>query len=197
MFLVLHDFRKPHPAPRFAGVTLIEMAITLAVLAVLLGLAIPSFQEAIRSSRARGVANEFAATINFARSEAVKRGRNVTLCKVDSAEAATPVCTTSGDWSSGWMVFMDGTTLGTFDATATAPEVADVRIRIGKPSATGLTFSGGSSYSNFVTFLPTGGHRGNNDATKVSGSFVICAQGISRTLDVSLIGRVHISRGTC
>ncbi|RZL87888.1 MAG: prepilin-type cleavage/methylation domain-containing protein [Variovorax sp.] len=67
-------------------------------MAVLAGLALPSFREFVANQRIRNVSFDLMAAITLARSEAVTRGRNVTLAKAPSGT----------DWGNGWMV-VDGT----------------------------------------------------------------------------------------
>jgi type IV fimbrial biogenesis protein FimT len=101
------------------GYTLIELMITVSILAVLTMVALPSFQEAFLSNRLASFGNTFSASVQLARSEAIKRNARVVLCK--STDGAS--CTTSGDWAGGWMGFADngaGSTHagnGSFDAT--------------------------------------------------------------------------------
>jgi type IV fimbrial biogenesis protein FimT len=62
-------------APR--GFTLLELMVTLAVLAVLITVGIPAFAELVQNNRVTAQTNELVSALNVARSEAVKRGRNV------------------------------------------------------------------------------------------------------------------------
>ena len=80
------------------GFTLIELLIGIAVLAVLLGIGVPSFQELIRTNRVAAITNDLLAAMQFARSEAVRRGDLVTVCSSDDGS------TCSGAWTDGWVV---------------------------------------------------------------------------------------------
>jgi type IV fimbrial biogenesis protein FimT len=74
------------------GFTLIELMVTVAVLAVMASLAAPSFRELLAAQRVRTTAYNIVGDLVLARNEAVKRGENVTV---------TPV---SATWNNGWSV---------------------------------------------------------------------------------------------
>ncbi|MEY2684801.1 MAG: hypothetical protein RJA09_1945, partial [Pseudomonadota bacterium] len=63
------------------GVTLIELMITVAIVAILASLAAPSFRDSIVRNRLSSAITDVMTAVNFARSESIKRGRTVTLCR--------------------------------------------------------------------------------------------------------------------
>lgn len=87
-----------------SGFTLIELMVTIAVLAVLASLAFPSMQSVIESNRLTTQANSLLTAFQLARSEAVKLNRNVRICARDSSDPLD--CGNS--WTDGWSVtFLD------------------------------------------------------------------------------------------
>lgn len=87
------------------GFTLIELMVTVVVLAVLLSLAAPSFSNVVRDQRVKAATFDVYASLVFARSEAIKRNANI-----DIIPAAV------GDWSAGWRIEAAGTVLKRQDA---------------------------------------------------------------------------------
>ena len=86
------------PASLVAGFTLLELLITLAVLAILLALAVPMFTSTINNNRLAAQANELVTSLQLANSEAVRRNARITVCP--STDGAT--CAASGPWT-GWV----------------------------------------------------------------------------------------------
>ncbi len=159
------------------GFTLIELMFTLAVAAVILTLAIPSFRDIIQNTRLTTQINELASSLNLARSEAIKRGLTVTVCKSDDQDAS-PNC--GGDWQDGWLVFEDNGTVGTFDSGT------DVLIKVTSalPAASTLDFP-----RNQISYDSTGFAIGVSN-----GTFVLCDdRGISaaKGLIASNNGRIR------
>lgn len=88
-----------------AGFTVLELMITIAVLGILLGIGVPSFNNIVRQNRIASQTNELLAAAAMARSEAVKRGTEVVLCPVDPGDP--DVCSGEDNWNDGWMIFAD------------------------------------------------------------------------------------------
>ncbi len=104
------------------GLTLIELLVGISITAILLMIAVPSFNATIASARASDAANSIQAALDVARSEAIRRNANVTVCRVPNP--AAPACDmaaaggfAANDWASGWVVFVDdGANPGVIDA---------------------------------------------------------------------------------
>lgn len=94
------------------GFTLLEMLVTLMLLAVLTAAAAPSFRDLLQGNLAAAHAEALMTSLTLARSEAIKRNLRVVLCK--SADGT--ICTTAGDWAQGWLAFVDRDSDGTLDA---------------------------------------------------------------------------------
>ena len=74
------------------GFTLVEMMVTITILAILLGIAVPSMNALVRDQRVKAATFEVYSAFAFARSEAIKRNANVII---------TP---NASDWSAGWQI---------------------------------------------------------------------------------------------
>lgn len=96
---------------RSGGFTIVELLVTMAVLAIVLGLAVPSFNDMMLASKLRSVASEFAMSSRLARSEARNRNRDITLCVSTDGQTCT-----GGAWTDGWIVFEDEDGDGAIDA---------------------------------------------------------------------------------
>ena len=107
------------------GFSLLELMITVAVLAILLGLGVPALTQFIRDNRLTAQTNALVGSLNLARGEAAKRGLPVAVCA--ATVAAEPTCAAAGasDWANGWLVFTDRTgDIGKFDADDELLQVA-------------------------------------------------------------------------
>ena len=95
------------------GFTLIELMITISLLAVLITLGVPALQSTTRSNTVVAKSNSFLSAVRIARSEATKRRDSVIICASDTQTN----CNNANGWSDGWVVFVDdGITAGVFDA---------------------------------------------------------------------------------
>jgi type IV fimbrial biogenesis protein FimT len=101
------------PAMKYRrGFTIIELMIGITLVAILFGLAVPSFREFTRGNRVTAAQNDLVTSLNLARSEALRRNRAVSVCA--SSDGAT--CASASDWELGWIAFTDRGTAGTLDS---------------------------------------------------------------------------------
>lgn len=134
------------------GFTLVEMMVVIMLLAILLAIGVPEFRNFAARRTLTAQVGELANTIRLTRTEAIKRGFPVSICRSDNPEAASPGCSSGAagqGWSSGWVMFVDRGTRGVIDA-------GDVVIRVQPPftNSGGINTPDGSTYT--LTFLPSG-----------------------------------------
>jgi type IV fimbrial biogenesis protein FimT len=99
----LSDYPRQFRASKSHGFTLVELMVTLSILAILATLAVPSFTSTINSIRLSGATNDLSASIQQARNDAIRLGRRVTIC----ATANGTTCSGTATWKSGWITFLD------------------------------------------------------------------------------------------
>ena len=96
------------------GFTLVELMITISIVAILLSIAVPSYKYVTNANRIASEVNGLLGDMQLARAEAIKQGQSVTVCV--STDAAT--CTGGTAWRDGWIVFSDPNSNATVDGAA-------------------------------------------------------------------------------
>lgn len=89
------------------GFTLVEMVVTLAVAAVLIGIGTPYLTDFIKDTRITAVNNDLVSALHVARSEAIRQNSFACVCPTADANAANPACSGAGTWETGWIAFLD------------------------------------------------------------------------------------------
>ena len=91
------------------GMTLVELLITLAVVAILASAAAPSLSDMLESNRLTAINNQIVSAIHYTRSEAIKRSMTVTMCarKTDSACATATDAANGSGFEDGWIIFVE------------------------------------------------------------------------------------------
>jgi type IV fimbrial biogenesis protein FimT len=167
------------------GFSIIELMITITVLGLLLGIAVPSFTETVRNNRIISQNNELVASLNLARSEALKRSGSVSVCA--SADQAT--CSNSTNWGTGWIVFNDPNANGTLDAA----DGTDALLQTAGAAPPQFTLN--ATNRSFVRFA------GSGMAPAGLEIFDLIRTGCSglhaRRINVSLVGRVSTTTVAC
>lgn len=125
------------------GFTLIELLVTISVAAILLGIAVPSYNHLIQSNRASTTANRVLSTLMLARSEAIQRNQRVVVCIVQSGSDACDTSSTA--WENGVMVFADADGDGVRDT-------GEAIIQVERPFAKQTSITGNSNVQRAVAF---------------------------------------------
>ena len=164
------------PYRRSHGFTMIELMVTLVVLGILVGVGIPSFNTIMVNSRTSGLANDLTSAINLARSEAVKRAEQVTVCPSDDAT------TCSGAWTDGWIAIVDASSevLRTWPAPFADAEFTHT------PTATANQPIDFGALGQLVS-----------PATEIIVEVDGCRGERARQLDIGPAGRVSVERVDC
>lgn len=152
------------------GFTLIELMVTIAVLAIAIAIAVPSFTSVIQSNRTTSLNQEMLGAIQLARSEAVKRRKDVIICRTENQS----VCANGTNWAAGWLV----------------REVGGDVVKVWDPVA-GMALTGPNTG---VVFHSSGMAEAVASFTATTSS---CTSGSKYTIDVSLTGSATTNKTGC
>lgn len=146
--------------------------ITLTVLAILIAVGVPGFNEFIQGQRTTTQVNSLIGAINLARSEALAQGRTAALRSVD------------GDFNTGFELWLDGNSNGSY------ADAEDVRLRVYEPiqQAT-YTFS-----ADPLEFLPSGWL---DAAYQINVLADNCKKQNNRDIFVTRTGGFNVVRSDC
>ncbi len=164
--------------------TLVELFITLAVVAILLTVGTPMIGSMLESNRAAVRSVELRKALVTTQQTAIDTNIDVSLCPIngsnDGCDANNP-----RDWSKGWLMFTDPEGAGDFDAGETILHV--FQSTEGPHTITGAP--------DFVRYQPSGEIDGG------STTFVIkyphCTNKQARQVEVSVTGRVSVDPASC
>jgi type IV fimbrial biogenesis protein FimT len=159
------------------GFTVLELLVTMAIAAILLAIAVPSFRDAALSNRLNAVSSDLVASVQLARSEAIKRNVTVTLCA--SSNGTSCSLTATPGWEQGWIMLSGGDRIQTQQAL---------------PAGWKVTQAGGTSS---LSFQPIG-------VGASAANFTICRSAPigrqERLVTVSATGVAYVTRtetGSC
>jgi type IV fimbrial biogenesis protein FimT len=155
---------------RVKGFNLIELMVVISIVSILATIGLPKFEGSIQSFQMKNKSSDLYHSIVLARSEAIKRATNITVCTINTAKTD---CSGADGWEKGWII----------------KEVAgaDPIISIHDGLSSDYTFSGSSTATSSITFTPSGN-------TINSGKVVLCYQEevdeYTRTVSLNRFGKV-------
>lgn len=152
--------------PNARGFTIIEIVVTISVLALLISLAAPMYNSITANNRTRAAAYSLVASLSLARSEAVKRNTTVSVAPMGSG------------WQDGWEVATGGMTLSKNEPAphlVLSGPLAGVSYqpngRLSTPGFVLFTVSATTGYTRCVVIDP-GGRATLNSGERNDGSCV-------------------------
>ncbi len=97
--------KVPYAHRRSRGFTLLEFMVTLALAAVVLGLAVPNMRTFVKNNRLAAASNDLLRSFNLARSSALLNQKDAVVCASSDPIAEKPKCSYGA--FSGWIVYVD------------------------------------------------------------------------------------------
>ncbi len=170
------------------GFTLIELMITIAVLAIGTMLAYPSFSNVIKSNRVATSTNNLIAAFNLARSEAIRSNRGGGVCPSKSGADCE-----GADWNAGFIAFLDQDASGTWST-------GDSVIRFFEPNdALEFTAAASEPAGGGVEVIPFERSGRAKQSVKLTVKAASCKTGQDyvRVIEVSKAGQPRITKETC
>ena len=182
---------------RETGLTLLEVVVSLLIIVLLVAIASPRVQQYRRDSRITAIASDFAASVQLARSEAVKRQKIVSMCPTQRVTARSPTCSGEANFAA-WIVFEDGDG-DCLPVAGAVPIQAEAALH---PDETGHISARGSGVC--VSFSTNGALRTVQDM-RIADHFLVCdARGVgipeasgpspARGVSIDRNGRMSMTR---
>lgn len=171
--------------------TLIELLVALTVVGVLVGIAVPGFKSQVVNNQSVVLGEQMTDAINYARSEALKRGKMVTLCPSnDAGEDCGSV------WKNGWLVVVDtAATETTKPPKVATPTTTSILRRWEKsPAAASIVMTDTSR--QFIRFTGLG-TLARTDGTSAEVTTKISGCTTAKVIKINVTGMLSISTAAC
>ncbi len=153
-----------------SGLTLIELLVGIALLAVVLALAAPGLQAQVASSQLTSATQALYTTLMQARAQAIRLGKRVTVCRTNDQQQCDTH--TARGWETGWLVFIDTERTGNSDANVSPTDTILSRHEAVPP---GVRIQGNSQVDHFISFGASGEARTMGGGTNPLGTLRVCS----------------------
>lgn len=160
---------------KFSGYTLVEVLVVAALVAVLAMVGVPALTDFVQNDRLVTQINTLTGHMAYARSEAVKRTQQVSVCVSSNGTS----CTGGTNWEAGWLIYVDENDDDGFTA-------GEEILRVQQTLEGNNTLTPGG-IGSAVTY----DYRGYVTAASI-GTFTLCdARSEGRAIAISTTGRVR------
>jgi len=182
---------------------MVELMVTVGTSLILLSVAAPDFSAFIQNNRVKTATEDLVSAIHTARTEAIKRGSAVILCRTGNpgSDPASLGCMANQpdgapngekDWSAGWIMYSKPGYSGSGGGANYDYTTDGAPLMVGNLSASGVTVNSNADGNRWLTFF--------GDGTLNEGGFALYAvcddRGVSegRLITIPLVGRPHVSQ---
>lgn len=176
--------------PKQTGFTLVELIVAVCVFGIAIALSLPNFNRMMTNNQSANLGMDAVAALNYARSEAVKRGARVSICP-----ATADSCLTSTDWNKGWIAFLD---TASSDSASTATVGTIIKRWNSFSTRDRISVKSGSNDVGFLRFTSSGALGWSTDNSRVMSTYTDkCKGSYQSQITVNLAGMVRSTKIAC
>jgi len=161
------------------GFTLIELTITITIIAILTAVALPSFSNLLANSKVSNISHQLQTSLNMARNHAIMNQYNVIVCPASNKQLneCRSTYASNTNWQHGWLIYQDDNNNNELDA-------ADQLLHVFKSNGAAVVFN----QQGRLRFFPDGSAR--------SAGFYICSDNSARMRHIYLLysGRSRVDQ---
>ena len=171
-----------HIKDRQQGLTVVELLIILAAIAIVVMISVPGSTVVLEHYRLKAASSDLAGSLNMAKQEAMSRNSTVKVCPSSNGR----FCRTDGDWNHGWLVYSDG------NGDGTVQEIEFIEAFAAPSQKVRIVATG--AVENIASFTLAGLVPANDAQT---GDFHVCHEGLgsrAKIVSIDSDGWVQVSR---